>query len=216
MGVTSRQKGEAHFCNQSCFPVRELSDYTKDVETDWNLFKLALITSVAASCGYIRVGGKMSSEKKTALQNQEVKEAICAKKTAFKTWLTSKSSEQLRLRYSAARKTADNIVKPCQEKSWEELGKSLNIEYRSANKVFWQTIRCLGGKRTPVATFIVDTNGVFLKHQKGILNLWREYFCELLNIITVQHLETFEEQIGEEIYVTQWFSTWGSQQVFYK
>ena len=57
------------------------------------------------------------------------------------------------------------------------------------------------GKRTPVTTFIKDTNGVLLKHQKGILNCWREYFCQLLNPVTVQHLETPEEQFGKEIHL---------------
>ena len=46
-------------------------------------------------------------------------------------------------------------------------------------------------------------NDVLLNYQKGILNCWREYFCELLNLLTVQHLETSEEQIGEEIHLTE-------------
>ena len=45
--------------------------------------------------------------------------------------------------------------------------------------------------------------GVLLKHQKGILNRWRKYFCKLLNPVTVQHLKTFEEQIGEETHLTK-------------
>ena len=116
----------------------------------------------------------MGSEKRTAWWSQEVQKAIRAKKTAFRAWLINKSSEQLRLRYSTARKTAANIVKQSKEKSWKEFGQWLNTEYRSANKVFYKTICRLRGKRTPVATFIEDTNGVLLKHQKGILNRWRE------------------------------------------
>ena len=64
-------------------------------------------------------------------------------------------------------------------------------------------LRCLHGKRTLVATFIKDANCVFLKHAKGILNCWREYFCDLFNPVTVQHLETSKKQIGEEIYLTE-------------
>ena len=44
---------------------------------------------------------------------------------------------------------------------------------------------------------------MLLKHQKGILNRWREYFCDLLNPVTVQHLEASEEQIGEKIHVAE-------------
>ena len=88
----------------------------------------------------------MSSEKRTAWWNQEVKEDIHAKKTAFRAFITNKSFEQLRLRHSAARKTAAIIVKQSKEKSWKEFGQKLDTGYRSANKVFWQTIRRLRGK----------------------------------------------------------------------
>ena len=44
---------------------------------------------------------------------------------------------------------------------------------------------------------------MLLKHHKGILNCWREYFCQLLNPVTVQYLETPEEQIGEKIHLTE-------------
>ena len=80
------------FASKVPFLFREFPDYTEDVETEWDLFKSAMITSAAASCGCKRVGGQMCSEKRTAWLNQEVKEAIYAKKTAFRAWLTNKSS----------------------------------------------------------------------------------------------------------------------------
>ena len=88
--VSSQQKGETHFCKQSCF--RELPDYTEDVEIEWDLFKSAVIASAPGSCGCKCVGSQMDSEKRTTWWNQEV---IHAKKTAFRAWLTNKSSEQL-------------------------------------------------------------------------------------------------------------------------
>ena len=95
---------------------RKLPDYADDVETKWTYS--AVITSAAASCGCKHVGGQMDNEKR-----QEVKTAIRAKKTAFRAWLTNKSSEQLRLRYSATRKTAATIVKQSKEKSLKAFGK---------------------------------------------------------------------------------------------
>ena len=44
---------------------------------------------------------------------------------------------------------------------------------------------------------------MLLKHQKDILNLWREYFCQLLNPVTVQHLEISEEQIDKKIHLIE-------------
>ena len=35
---------------------------------------------------------------------------------------------------------------------------------------------------------------------KEYSKLLREHFCQVLNPVTVQHLETSEERIGEEIY----------------
>ena len=70
------------------------------------------------------MGGQIGSEKRTAWWNQEVKEAIRAKKTAFRAWLTNKSFEQLRLRYSAARKTAAIIVKQSKKSHGKNFDKS--------------------------------------------------------------------------------------------
>ena len=93
------------FASKVASLFRELPNYTEDIENEWVLFKSALITSGAASCGCKCVGGQMGSEKKTAWWNQKAKETIRAKKTAFRAWLINKSSKQLQLRYSAACKT---------------------------------------------------------------------------------------------------------------
>ena len=102
--------------------------------------------------------------------------------------------------YSAAHKTAAIIVKQSKEKS-EDFGQELDTDYRLGNKVFGQTMHCLHGKQTPIATFIKETNSVLLKHQKGILNHWREYFCQVLNPVTAQHFKTFNEQFCEKVYL---------------
>ena len=96
---------------QSCFPVRRTPRLTKHVQTEWNLFYSAVITSAALSYGCKHMGGQTGNEKKTDWWNQEVKETIYAKKSAFRACLTNKSSDQLQLRYSAGHKTAANIVK---------------------------------------------------------------------------------------------------------
>ena len=81
MGVTSRQKDETHFCKESCFPLfRKLPDYTKDIETEWDLFKSAVITSAAASCGCKYVGGQMSSKKKLFGGTKKLKKLSVQKK----------------------------------------------------------------------------------------------------------------------------------------
>ena len=64
------------FASKVASLFRELADYTEDVETEWDLFKSAVITSADAICDCKRVGGQMGSEKRTAWWNQQVKKPI--------------------------------------------------------------------------------------------------------------------------------------------
>ena len=72
-----------------------------------------------------------------------------------------------------------------------------------ANKVFWQTVRRLRGKRSQAASFIEDSNGVILKDQDAILNRWREYFSDLLNPVDATSSEIHDKQIGKDIQITE-------------
>ena len=87
-----------------------------------------------------------SNEKKTLWWNQDVKEAIRAKKDAFKAFLQNRSLSDLQSRYFKARKSTIQAVKTSKERSWEEFGSRLDFNYSLANEVFWQTIRRLRGK----------------------------------------------------------------------
>ena len=85
------------------------------------------------------------------------------------------------------------------ERIWTKVGYRLQISKQDVlanhTSFVWQT---------NTSCYLHEgTNGVLLKHQKGILNYWKEYFCELLNPETVQHLEIFEKQINEKIYLIE-------------
>ena len=167
------------------------------------MFRTAVITSATNCCGRKRVGGTKSSEKRTPWWNQEVKEAIRAKKVAYKAWLANKSSLELRSQYSEARKATATKVKLSKERAWKEFGERLDDDFKTANKVFWQTIRRLLGKRSRAALFIEDSNGVTLKDQDTILNRWRDYFSDLLNPVDATPIQIHEEQVGEDIQITE-------------
>ena len=87
------KKVRHNFASKVAFLFKELPDYTEDVETEWDLFKSAVIASAAARYRCKRGEVKWVVRKKLLDLNQEVKEAIRAKKTAFRAWLTNKSSE---------------------------------------------------------------------------------------------------------------------------
>ena len=57
----------------------------------------------------------------------------------------------------------------------------LDPNYFSANKVFWQTICRLRGKRSSVTYSIKDSAGNILTDENEMLSRWREYFEDLLN-----------------------------------
>ena len=107
-----------------------------------------VVEEFVESCGRKRLRVAGDTEKRTLWWNQEVKEIIRATKDAFKAWLRDRSSSDLQSRYTEARKAATSAVKKSKEKSWEEFGRRLDSNYFSANKVFWQTIRRLRGKRS--------------------------------------------------------------------
>ena len=122
---------------------------------------------------------------------------------AYKAWLANKSSVELRLQYSEARKAAATKVKPFKERAWKKFGERLDNDFKMATKVFWQTIRRWRGKRFQAAFFIEDSNGVILKDQDAILSRWREYFSDLLNPVDVTSTQIHEEQIAEDIQITE-------------
>ena len=156
------------------------------------LFRSAIISSAAESCGRKRLRVAGDSEKRTPWWNQEVKEAIRAQKEAFKAWLRNRSSSNLQSRYTEARKAATLAIKKSKEKSWEEFGRRLDSNYFSANKVFWQTIRRLLGKRSSITYSIKDSDSNILTDKNEILSRWREYFEDLLNPVMASTRDTHE------------------------
>ena len=122
---------------------------------------------------------------------------------AYKAWLANKSSLELRSQYSEARKAAATKVKLSKERAWKEFGERLDHDFKTANKVFWQTIRRLREKRSRAAFFIEDSNGVTLQDHDAILNRWRDYFSDLLNPVDATPIQIHEEQVGEDIQITE-------------
>ena len=108
------------FADNIASKFKELPTSIED--SDWCLFRTAVITSATNCSGRKRVGGTKSCKKKTPWRNQEVKEPICAKKVAYKAWLANKSSLELRSQYSEAHKAAATKVKLSKERAGMEFG----------------------------------------------------------------------------------------------
>jgi len=72
----------------------------------------------SCSCGQKRLKVSGDFEKRTPWWNLDVKEAIRAKKCAFKALLQNRSSCDLQSQYTEARKAVALAVKKSKEKSW--------------------------------------------------------------------------------------------------
>ena len=105
--------------------------------------------------------------------------------------------------HSEAHKATATEVKQPKKRAWKEFGERLDNNFKMANKVFSQTIRRLRGKRSQAAFFIENLNGVTLKDQDAILNRRREYFSDLLNPVDATSTQIHEEQVGEDIQITE-------------
>ena len=68
------------FASKVASLFRELSGYTEDVETEWDLLKSAVITFAAVSCGCKHVGGQMGSQKRTIWQTKKLKKLSMLRK----------------------------------------------------------------------------------------------------------------------------------------
>ena len=64
--------------------LREHPNFTEDVETEWDLYKSAVITSAAASCGCKRLEVKRVVRKKLLGATKKLKELSVQKKLRLK------------------------------------------------------------------------------------------------------------------------------------
>ena len=87
---------------RECLLLSLILQFTADLcFFDLKRAKSLLSTSATNCCRHKRVGGIKNREKRAPWWNQEVKEAICAKKVADKTWLSNTSPPvELRFQYS--------------------------------------------------------------------------------------------------------------------
>ncbi len=159
------------------------------------MFKRALVDTATTTCGIKRVGIQ-DGQKKTPWWNEEIRNIIGEKKTAYRKWIHRQTTENWQ-NYKQIRDKAKKLVSEAKAKSWENFDHQLEDNHHSANKLFWQTIRRLhkGGQK-PTRS-VKDTSGRLLTREEDILNRWKEYFAELYNPTSGQHTKSSEPIDGE-------------------
>ena len=117
-GVAYRIKWEAladrdarkQFALRMVAKFQQLSEVSKDIEMERSLFRTAMISSAVESCERKRLRMAVGSEKRTPWWNQDIKEAIQAKKDAFKALLQNRSSSDLQSRYGSGSKNVQRTL----------------------------------------------------------------------------------------------------------
>ena len=90
------------FASSISCKFRQFSDVSEYIEKEWILFRSAILSLDAESCWRKRFRLAGGVEKRIPLWYREVKEAIRAKKFAFKALLQDRSSSDLQSRYTEA------------------------------------------------------------------------------------------------------------------
>jgi len=81
---------------------RQLPDESEDIEMEWSLFRSGIIASAVVLFTTLKSGG--DGEKRTSWWNQDVKEAIRAKKDAVKALLQNRSQKATALAVKKSKK----------------------------------------------------------------------------------------------------------------
>ena len=76
MGGLEDKEVRKQFASSISSKFSQLPDVSEDIEREWLLFRSAIISSAAESCGRKRLRMAGDSEKRTPWWNQEFKEAI--------------------------------------------------------------------------------------------------------------------------------------------
>jgi exonuclease III len=151
-----------------------------DVETEWTMFRTALLGAATECCGLKRVGMAHDGRTLTSWWTPEVKQAVGEKKVCFKQWIADKTLSN-RTRYEEARRAAAEVVAEAKAKAWDRFGDEMATHYHTAIKTFWQTVRRSRRSGGTALQVLRDKEGRVITHEAAVVERWREYFEELLN-----------------------------------
>lgn len=112
----------------------QLPEIEADIESEWNLFKTALIDAATITCGLKRIGIQ-PGQKKTAWWTKEIPKVVREKKIAYQKWIQQQTAKNWQ-NYKQMREEVKKIVSEAKAKSWEQFGHQLEHNNHSANKIF--------------------------------------------------------------------------------
>jgi len=78
--------------------------------------------------------------------------------------------------------------------SWKEFAEKIEKDSKGKQKLFFGVLRLLRKKKSENTKQIKNEKGDILREEKEIMNRWKEYFEELLNVKCERHMRDDEEE----------------------
>ena len=154
------------------------------MEKLWIEYKETVIQGAEETCGHKTICGP---SKRTAWWNDEVKQKVKEKKVAWKKYLATKRNED-REDYRTKCQKAKEEVQKSKQRQWEMFGEKLEDNFKENQKLFWGAVkRCRRGNQCPTR-HVKNNQGVLIKDDEKILEVWKEYFQSLHNQINNSHM----------------------------
>jgi Reverse transcriptase (RNA-dependent DNA polymerase)/Endonuclease-reverse transcriptase len=163
-------------------------------EEMWEILKTTILKAAADVCGITITGG---NKKRTKWWNVNIQEQVKVKKQKWKEYLKEKTAESYEI-YKNQRKCVKDLVMKAKEEEWEEFGEKLEKDSKGNQKLFFRVIKTLRKQKISNALQIKNKQGDIKRGDKEIMDRWREYFEELLNVENTQEVDEIDEDILDE------------------
>uniref|UniRef100_A0AAV2MSF8 Endonuclease/exonuclease/phosphatase domain-containing protein n=1 Tax=Knipowitschia caucasica TaxID=637954 RepID=A0AAV2MSF8_KNICA len=169
-----------------------------DMESKWTMFSSSIADEAARSCGRRVSGAGPGGNPRTRWWTPAVRDAVRLKKESYRAMMVHGTPEAA-VQYRQAKRAAARAVAEAKTRDWEEFGESMEHDYRSASKRFWQTVRRLRKGKQFFANTVYGAGGGLLTSTGDIVGRWKEYFEVLLNPpVTPSALEAEAEDVGAD------------------
>ena len=131
-----------------------------------------------------------------------MKEAVKIKMRAFRKWMKLRTPDTRR-DYITARTEAERINRAENRNVWRKIGDNLREDHAGTRKLLYSMAKNYRAEKKDTACTIKDKEGNIITEPERVMERWKEYFKELLNVEEEEiggPVEYFQGIDTEEIY----------------
>lgn len=173
--------------------MQHSGEETRGIEQEWAKYKNSLLEASKEVLGETVC---KDYKRRTPWWNEEVRNAVKEKKRAYKKWQQTRREEDLQF-YREKRKIVSKTVSEAKKRSWERFGEFIENAGQEGGKLFWGTIKSLRGRGMKQSMISVkNKDGDIIVDQGKVMDRWRSYFDDLLNVGEVQLDSETNRDIG--------------------